>query len=143
MPLMAELSRLNPPELGKAAGYSNGVLCPPGARLLMIAGQIAWDSEHRLVGGDDFVAQFEQAMKNVLAVVKAAGGGPEHLAELTMFVTDKQVYLKYTRELGKVWRTLCGTHYPAIALVEARGLLEPGAMIEIRGIAAVNGASGT
>lgn len=131
------LTPFNPAELGTVSGYSNGMLAPAGARLLFIAGQIAWDTEHRLVGGDDFVMQFEQAMKNVLAVIRAAGGGPEHLAELTIFVTDKQRYMERLKDIGRAWRGVCGKHFPAMALVEVKGLLEPGAMVEIRGVAAL------
>jgi enamine deaminase RidA (YjgF/YER057c/UK114 family) len=131
-----ELSRINPDELGPPKGYSNGVLVG-GGRLLFIAGQIAWDAEQRLVGERDFLKQFEQAMRNVLAVLREAGGGPEGLCELTMFVTDKQAYINRVKEIGAVWRELCGKHFPAMALVEVKGLLEPGAMIEIRGVAAI------
>src|SRR5262245_49887294 len=117
---------LNPSELGAASGYSNGVLVPAGARLLFISGQIAWDREHRLVGLADFVKQFEQAMRNVVAVVQAAGGGPEHLVELTLFVTDKSLYTDRLKEVGQTYRSVCDKHFPAMALVEVRGLLEPG-----------------
>lgn len=128
---------INPPELGAASGYSNGVLVPAGARLLFIAGQVAWDVEHRLVGGDDFVQQFAQAMKNVVAVVRAAGGGAECLVELTIFVTDKSLYLARLKEIGRAWRDVCGRHFPAMALVEVKGLIEPGALVEIRAVAAI------
>jgi enamine deaminase RidA (YjgF/YER057c/UK114 family) len=118
-------------------GYANGIVAPAGARLVFVAGQVAWDAEQRLVGGDDFPAQFRQALSNVIAVVRAAGGGPEHLASVTIFVTDKRRYLASTRELGAIWRELAGRHYPAMALVEIRGLLEPGALLEIQGVAAI------
>lgn len=131
-----ELTRINPQELGAPKGYSNGVLVR-GGKLLFIAGQIAWDAHQKLVGDGDFARQFDQAMRNVLAVVQEAGGGPEGLCELTMFVTDKQAYVDRVKEIGAVWRELCGKHFPAMALVEVAGLLEPGAMIEIRGIAAI------
>jgi len=131
------LTVINPPELGAALGYSNGVLAPPGARMLFVAGQVAWDAQHRIVGDDDFVKQFEQTLRNVVTVVRAAGGGPEHLVELTMFVTDKTRYMERLKEVGQVYRSICGKHFPAMALVEVKGLLEPGAMIEIRGVAAL------
>jgi len=118
-------------------GFSNGVLAPSSSRLLAIAGQVAWDAEQRLVGGADFVAQFRQALANVVAVVRAAGGEPEHLAQLTLFVTDKRRYLASTKELGRVWREVAGPHYPALALVEVAGLLEEGALVEIQGLAAL------
>lgn len=136
MPAMT-LVCINPPELGAASGYSNGVLVPAGAKLLFIAGQVAWDREHHLVGGVNFVKQFEQAMRNVVEVVRAAGGGPENLVELTMFVTDKTLYTQSLKEIGQAYRAVCGKHFPAVVLVEVRGLLEPGALIEIRGVAAL------
>lgn len=119
------------------SGYSNGVLVPGGARLLFVAGQIAWDADQVLVGKGDFVRQFEQALTNVLAVVDAAGGEPAHLASLTVFVKDKHAYLASTRALGALWRELVGRHYPAMALVEVSNLLEKDALVEIQAIAAI------
>ncbi len=125
---------VNPAELGVPSGYSNGVLIQ-GGRLLFVAGQIAWDRDHRLIGPGDFVTQFEQAMRNVLTVVAEAGGAAEHLAELTVFVTDKAPYLENAKEIGRRYRALCGKHFPAMALVVVKDLLEEGAMVEIRGMA--------
>jgi enamine deaminase RidA (YjgF/YER057c/UK114 family) len=117
-------------------GYTNGWLAPAGARLLAIAGQIAWDAEQRLVSGG-FAAQFRQALANVLAVVRAAGGEPADLISLTIYVTEKRAYLGATRELGPIWRELLGRHYPAMALVVVADLLEAGALVEIQGLAAL------
>lgn len=128
------------PEGWKAPkGYANGVVCPAGARLVLVAGQIAWDAEQRLVGAGDFTAQFRQALANVLAVIAAAGGRPVDLASCTVFVKDKRAYLAAARELGAVWRESLGKHYPAMALVEVRDLVEDGALVEIQAIAAVGG----
>ena len=127
---------VDPPDLGPPRGYSNGVLVPAGRRLLCVAGQIGWDGDQRLVG-EDFVAQFAQALRNVLAVVSAAGGGPGDVARLTVYVTDKAEYAACRRELGSCWRELMGRHYPAMALVEVSGLLAPGAKVEIEATAAV------
>ncbi len=118
-------------------GYSNGVLAPRGARLLFVAGQIAWDADQVLVGKGDFVAQFAQALTNVLAIVDAAGGVPAQLASLTVFVKDKQAYLASTRALGALWRERVGRHYPAMALVEVSDLLEQDALVEIQAVAAI------
>lgn len=118
-------------------GYSNGMLAPAGARLLFVAGQVAWDTDQRLVGAGDFVAQFARALANVLAVVRAAGGGPEHVARLTIYVVDKNAYVAGTRELGAEYRRLMGHHYPAMSLVEVAALLEPGALLEIEATAAI------
>lgn len=131
------LEPIDPPGWRQPAGYHNGVLAPAGARLVFIAGQIAWDAEQRLVGVGDFAAQFRQALANAIAVVRAAGGGPEHLAQLTVFVTSVLTYVEKRRELGGIWKELAGRHYPAMALVEVKALLEPGALVEIQGIAAI------
>lgn len=119
-------------------GYSNGVVAPRGSRLLSVAGQVAFDAQGRLVGQGDFVAQFRQALANVLAVVEAAGGNAESLLSMTVYVTDKRRYLERLRELGEVWRQCCGRHYPAMALVEVAGLVEEGALLEIQALAAVS-----
>lgn len=118
-------------------GYHNGMLAPAGARLLFIAGQIAWDADQRLAGAGDFTAQFRQALANVVAVVRAAGGEPEHLVQLTVYVTDKAQYLASTRAVGAAWREVVGRHFPAMALVQVADLLEEGALVEIEGTAAL------
>ena len=128
------LTFINPESLGPARGYANGVLAPADGRLLFIAGQIAWDAEQRIVSAD-FVAQFDQALANVLTVITAAGGVPENLARLTVYVTDKREYAARAREIGACWRNRLGRHYPAMALVEVKSLLEDAAQVEIEGVA--------
>jgi enamine deaminase RidA (YjgF/YER057c/UK114 family) len=118
-------------------GYSNGMLAPSGSRLLAIAGQVAWDAEERIVGPGDFPRQFRQALSNVLDIVRAAGGKPEQLMQLTVFVTDVAQYSKCLKELGAIWKELVGRHYPAMALVQVAALLEEGALVEIQGLAAI------
>ena len=125
---------INPKSLGRPRGYSNGQLTREGARLLFVAGQIGWDEGQRLVS-DDFVEQFDRALRNVLAVVLEAGGAPGGVARLVVYVTDKREYLARTAEIGERWRALMGRHYPAMALVEVKGLLEDGAKVEIEGVA--------
>jgi enamine deaminase RidA (YjgF/YER057c/UK114 family) len=110
-------------------GYANGVLVE-GGRTLYVAGQIGWDAEQRLVS-PDFVPQFRQALENVVAVVRAAGGAPEHLVRTTIYVTDKQAYLGDLKGVGAAWRETIGRHFPAMTLVEVADLLEPGALVEI------------
>jgi len=117
-------------------GYSNGVLAPAGARILAVAGQVAWDAEQRMVPGE-FAAQFRQALANVIAVVRAAGGAPSDLMSLTIYVVDKDVYSQHLKELGAIWKELVGRHYPAMALVEVADLLEEGAQLEIQALAAI------
>ncbi|MDT5295382.1 MAG: hypothetical protein QOJ76_2262 [Acidobacteriota bacterium] len=128
---------INPESLGRPHGYSNGLLTTPGARLLFIAGQTGWGENQRLVG-DDFVEQFDRALRNVLEVVREAGGEPEQVARLVVYVTDKREYAARTVEIGERWRALMGRHYPVMALVEVKGLLEDGAKVEIEGIAVLS-----
>jgi enamine deaminase RidA (YjgF/YER057c/UK114 family) len=127
-------SFINPESLGRPRGYSNGVLVSSGGRLLFIAGQIAWDTEQRIVSAD-FVEQFHQALANVITVVREAGGTPDEIARLLIYVTNKAEYCARTREIGEHWRALMGNHYPAMALVEVKSLLEDDAKVEIEGIA--------
>ncbi len=129
---------INPESLGPARGYSNGVLAPSGGQILFIAGQIAWDEQQRVVSAD-FVEQFDRALANVISVVKEAGGEPAHITRLVIYVTDKTEYRSNTEEIGKRWRALLGHHFPAMALVEVKGLLEDGAKVEIEGIAVIPG----
>ena len=127
---------INPRELGTPRGYSNGMLAPPG-RMLAIAGQIGWDGSGKLVS-DDFAAQFNRALGNVLSVLHEAGGVPSDLIMLRIYVVDKQRYLAQTKEIGGIYRELMGTHYPAMALVQVADLLEPGAQVEIEGLAVIS-----
>ena len=128
------LEMINPEALGAPRGYSNGVLTPAGGRLLFVAGQIAWNSKQEIVG-DAFVLQFSQALKNVLAVVEAAGGQAADVASMTIYVTDKEAYIREIKDVGSAYRALMGRHFPAMALVEVKGLLEPMAQVEIQAVA--------
>ena len=128
------LKVINPPALGRPRGYANGLLTPPGVRVLFVAGQIGWDESHRLVG-EDFVEQFARALRNVLAVVGEAGGAPGSVGRMTVYVTDRREYAARRAEIGERWRELMGRHYPAMTLVEVSGLLEDGAKVEIEATA--------
>ena len=125
---------INPPDLPAPRGYSNGVVAQ--GRLLFVAGQIGWTDRAELIS-DRFADQFDQALANVLSVVRAAGGAPESLARLTVFVTDKTNSLAAQREIGDRYRIRMGRHYPAMTLVEVQSLLEPGAMVEIEATAVI------
>jgi enamine deaminase RidA (YjgF/YER057c/UK114 family) len=127
---------VNPDALGRPRGYSNGMLAPAGGRLLCVAGQLGWDGDQRLVG-PGFLEQLAQALANVMAVVREAGGGPEHVARLTIYVTDRREYLADLPAVGEAYRRVMGRHYPAMALVEVQALLEPGAKVEIEATAVV------
>jgi len=121
---------VNPPSLASPKGYSNGVLAPPGARLLSVAGQIGWDREARIVPGG-FAAQFAQALRNVVAVVEEAGGRPEQVLRLRIHVVNREEYLAARKEIGEAYREIMGRHYPAMALFVVAGLLDEGARVEI------------
>ncbi|HEY5073344.1 MAG TPA: RidA family protein [Pyrinomonadaceae bacterium] len=125
---------INPESLGAPHGYSNGVLTDAGGRLLFIAGQVAWDQQQRIVA-DDLVRQFDQALANVITVVTEAGGKPEQIARLIIYVTDKNEYRERMKEIGERYRARMGKHYPAMVLVEVTGLLEDHAKIEVEGVA--------
>ena len=126
---------VNPESLGVPRGYSNGVLYRGGS-ILFIAGQIGWDETSRIVEGG-FAAQFERALANVLTVVREAGGGPESVGRMTIYVTHKQEYIDSIKEVGAAYRGLMGRHFPAMTLVEVVALLEPGAKVEIEATAVI------
>lgn len=121
-----------PPGWRRPRGYANGMAAR--GEILAIAGQIGWDEHERLVS-PEFLPQWTQALRNVAAVVHAAGGQPRHLVSLTVYVTDKRQYLAAGAELGRSFREVMGKHYPAMALVQVADLLEPGALVEIQGLA--------
>ncbi len=126
---------VNPSAVARPRGYSNGVAYgPAGASVLFLAGQIAWDAAGRIVS-DRFEDQFDQALANLIAVVTDAGGTPESIGKLTIFVVDCAQYLAARKEIGERYRRRMGRHFPAMTLVEVRALLEPGALVEIEGIA--------
>jgi enamine deaminase RidA (YjgF/YER057c/UK114 family) len=134
-----KMTIINPEALGQPRGYSNGVLFEGGS-ILFVAGQIGWDRDSRIVS-DDFADQFAQALGNVLAVVRQAGGQPENIGRLLIFVTDKAEYASRLRDIGSAYRQLMGKHYPAMTLVEVSSLLEPLAKVEIEALAVIPAAA--
>lgn len=118
----------------RPSGYANGVSAR--GRLVFVAGQIGWDpTSPKSKLPKTFAAQFDQALANVLAVVREAGGRPEDLARLTVFVKDKGEYAESLKQVGQAWRRRVGRHYPAMSLVEVSDLLEKGAKVEIEATA--------
>jgi enamine deaminase RidA (YjgF/YER057c/UK114 family) len=128
---------INPASLGPPRGYSNGVLTDAGGRLLFVAGQIGWDEEQAVVS-EDFVAQFDRALQNVVTVVIEAGGTPQQIARLVMYVTNKAEYIERREEIGQCYRTHLGKHFPAMVLVEVKSLLDNSAKVEIEAVAVLN-----
>ncbi|MBO6852242.1 MAG: RidA family protein [Marivivens sp.] len=115
-----------------AKGYANGVLARDGT--LHIGGQIGWDETKTFVS-EDFVGQMRQALKNIVAVVKSAGGRAEDVTRLTWFVTDKSEYLERQAEVGAAYRDVFGKHFPAMSMVVVAGLVEDKAVVEIEATA--------
>ena len=125
---------LQPPSWPRPRGYSNGIMAE--GRLVFVAGQIGWD-ETGAIGSDDLVDQLRQTLENTLAVLREAGAGPEHVARMTWYLTDRREYLARARELGETYRAVMGKHYPAMAVVEVKALLEDRAKVEIETTAVV------
>ena len=125
---------INPPGLAPPHGFSHGIVAQ--GRVLFVAGQIGWNGQAEMIS-DRFVDQFDQALANVLAVVREAGGVPESLARLTIFVVDKTEYVAAQREVGQRYRVRMGRHFPAMTLVEVKSLLEPRARVEIEATAVI------
>jgi enamine deaminase RidA (YjgF/YER057c/UK114 family) len=115
-------------------GYANGIVAR--GRQVFIAGQVGWNALAQFES-DDFVAQVEQALKNVVDVLAAAGGEARHLVRLNWYVTDKAEYKARQREIGEIYRKVVGRHFPAMTLLVVAGLLEPRAKIEIEGPAVI------
>jgi len=133
----SSLSRLlpvNPPGWPQPKGYANGI--SGRGRLVFVAGQIGWN-EAQVFTTDDFVGQLDQALRNTVAVLAAAGARPEHIARMTWYITDKHEYLARLPEIGGVWREILGRHFPAMALVQVVALIEDRAKIEIETTALV------
>jgi enamine deaminase RidA (YjgF/YER057c/UK114 family) len=131
-----DLERINPAGLARPSGFSHAVSAPAG-RLVFLAGQTGMDRDGRIVPGG-VVAQFEQALGNLLAALAAAGGQPSDLASLTIYLTAVEDYQAHGKEIGAVWRRLAGPDYPAMAGVGVTRLWQPDAVVEIQGYAVVS-----
>jgi enamine deaminase RidA (YjgF/YER057c/UK114 family) len=125
---------LEPTGWKRPKGYSNGI--EAAGRLIFVAGQVGWDEEERIVAGG-FAEQAEQALRNIVAVLAAGGARPEHLVRLTWFVTDKGEYLASQAAVGAAYRRVIGRHFPAMSVIEIKGLYEEGAKLEIEATAVV------
>ena len=125
---------LQPKGWAAPKGYANGIAAQ--GRQIFVAGQIGWNAQAQFES-DDFVAQVEQALKNVVDILAAAGGEPRHLVRLNWYVTDKAEYAARQREIGEAYRRTIGRHFPAMTLLVVAGLLEPRAKVEIEGTAVI------
>jgi enamine deaminase RidA (YjgF/YER057c/UK114 family) len=125
-----------PPGWPRPKGYANGVIA--NGRMLFIAGMIGWDSQG-VFHSDDFAAQARQALENIVAVLREAGGRPEHIVRMTWYVTDKREYMAAGRDIGKAYRELIGVYNAAMTAVEVKALLEDRAKVEIEATAVLPG----
>ena len=131
---MTEFAILQPKGWLAPKGYANGIAAE--GKQVFIAGQIGWTAEAKLVG-HDFVAQVEQALRNIVAVLAEAGGEPRHIARMTWYLTDKKEYLARQKEIGEAYRRVIGRHFPAMTAVVVAGLIEDGAKVEIEATAVI------
>ncbi len=125
---------INPLTLARPRGFSHGVLVS-GGQLLFLAGQTSSDAEGNIMAPGDLVAQYEQVLRNLKAVVEAAGGKMQDIAKINIFVRDRDDYLAHLKQLGQVHRSFFGNYYPATALFEISRLFQDEAVIEIEGMA--------
>jgi enamine deaminase RidA (YjgF/YER057c/UK114 family) len=125
---------INPASLARPRGYSHGILVN-GGRLLFLAGQDASGPDGRITDPGDLVAQYEQVLRNLQAVLTEAGGQLQDIVKLNIFIRDRQDYRAHLKELGEVHRAYFGHYYPAMALFEISGLFQDEALIEMEGFA--------
>ena len=125
---------LHPSHWKAAVGYANGVLA--SGQTIFVGGQIGWNAD-QVFESDDFVAQVNQALQNIVAILKEANAGPEHIVRLTWYVTDKQEYLARLKEVGAAYREVLGKHFPAMTMVQVAGLVEDQAKVEIEATAVI------
>ncbi len=123
------------PEGWKAPiGYSNGIAA--SGRMVFIAGQVGW-SEKQVFASEDITPQFEQALKNLIAVLAEAGGRPDHICRITAYCCDKPAYMAARRDLGKIWAQYMGKHFPAMSMIFVVDLLDNPGKIELEATAMV------
>ncbi len=125
---------LQPAGWPRPSGYANGISAK--GRMIFTAGIIGSD-ERGMVPSHHFEQQFGLALRNIMAILGEDGAGPEHIVRLTIYVTDKVQYISRRDDLAPVWKSIMGSHYPAIALVEVKGLVNSAALVEIEATAVV------
>jgi enamine deaminase RidA (YjgF/YER057c/UK114 family) len=131
---MSDMTILQPPGWPRPKGYSNGVSAK--GRMIFTAGVVGWD-ENESFRDYTLHGQFAQALMNTLEILAADGAGPQHVVRMTCYVTDRAEYLNSRDEIGVAWREIMGPNYPAMALVEVKGLVEAAAKVEIETTAVV------
>ena len=126
---------IKPEKWPRPSGFADGIAA--GGQMVFISGQIGWNPITHQFESSDFATQVAQALRNVLAVAAAAGARPEHIARMTWFITDKPAYQKSRKAIGKVYREVVGSHYPAMSVVCVAALVEDQAKVEIEATAVV------
>ena len=126
---------LHPPGWTAPIGYANGISVPAG-RIVFIAGTVGWD-EKQIFQSEELVPQFEQALKNIVAILAEAGAKPADICRMTAFCIDKPAYLAGRRELGRIWKALIGDHFPAMSMIFVADLLDQPAKIELEATAVI------
>ena len=129
---------LQPKGWAKPFGYANGVAAQ--GRTVFVGGQIGWNGQCQFET-DDFVGQFRQTLENVVAILAEAGAGPEHITTMTIYFTDKREYLDNLKDVGRAYRAVIGSNYPAMAAMQVVALVEDRAKVEIQAIAVVPSAA--
>lgn len=127
---------IQPDNWSKASGYANGVLTKDGT--LYVGGQVGWTADQKFES-HDFIGQMEQALKNIVEIVEAAGGKISDITRLTWFILDKNEYLSRLPEIGDVYRRVLGRHFPAMSMLVIKDLIEDGALLEIEATAVLTG----
>lgn len=117
-------------------GYANGIKVPATGHTVYVAGQVGWNAE-QVFESEDLVPQFEQALKNVLAVLAAGGGAPHHICRMTVYCCDKPQYLAVRKQLGGIWQGLMGRHYPAMSMIFVSDLLDHPGKVELEATAVI------
>ena len=128
------IETLQPPEWPRPKGYANGMSAR--GRMIFISGQVGWD-DHGRFNSDNLTEQVNQALANIVRVLRQGRAGPQHLVRLTWYVLSREAYLREVREIGAAYREVLGKHFPAMSVVEVSGLIEPRALVEIEATAVV------
>jgi enamine deaminase RidA (YjgF/YER057c/UK114 family) len=128
--------RVNPAGLPRPSGFNHAVVSE-GGRIVWLAGQTALDTDGGIVAPGDVVTQFEQALRNLLIALVAAGGRAQDLTSMTVYCVDVDDYRRHSQRIGQVWRQLVGAHYPAMAAIEVRRLWDAQALVELQGVAVI------
>jgi enamine deaminase RidA (YjgF/YER057c/UK114 family) len=128
------IETLQPAEWPRPKGYANGMAAR--GRMIFISGQVGWDAQGRF-NSDNLTEQVTQALRNIVRVLKEGGAEPRHLVRLTWYVLSRETYLREVREIGAAYREVLGKHFPAMSVVEVRGLVEQRALVEIEATAVI------